>query len=511
MVVQHSLVLTHSTRTSQWMDAHSSEQGQLLEAFHFGNQGHAEPPGSISPYVPCASGRIPAVLRAARLTASDVFWDLGCGDGRICHQAAAQYGCHSVGVEIVEPCIVEAAARAAEQQLGELCHFAVCDLMQLTPGALRPDGEADGTAYARLGDARLSEDDDAEPLRAPTCVVLFITSHGLSRLKGWLRGEWERGGLRIITCVERLDECFDFEAENPLFADDDDTGAAAHPWPIYTAFEADGVFVVPPFGTSVEAWAAQEVAWAPAAPLSLAAADRSEPTVLRAVLTPNDIADLAQVAEACAAASDEGAAAAGAHAWDGFDLFDDEALVRAEDCMHASREHRVLHLHRGGCLQAALPRLLDRLLSCIRQADAARWRLLVGRAVGLRSAEWHTYQPGGGVTDPQHRDAGSLLTLSVLLTPPDAFDGGQLRLMRAGEAGAESGGAESGGTESRGTESGDAGSRGDGWVTPQLSCGDGVLFTSEKRHTVSTLTRGERRAFIIELWAGPTNAHNRHK
>ena len=39
-----------------------------------------------------------------------------------------------------------------------------------------------------------------------------------------------------------------------------------------------------------------------------------------------------------------------------------------------------------------------------------------GRPGGRRSAELHVYQPGGGVTDPLHRDAGSLLTISMLLT-----------------------------------------------------------------------------------------------
>jgi hypothetical protein len=172
---------------------------------------------------------------------------------------------------------------------------------------------------------------------------------------------------------------------------------------------------------------------------------------------------------------------------DSFDLFDEEALLKAEDALHAAREHRVVHLHRKGALQTQLPRLLERVLARIRRADASRWRLLAGRTVGVRSAELHIYQPGGGVTDPQHRDAGSLLTLSVLLTPPAEFAGGQLSLTHVG---------------------GDATTSA---ICPSLGCGDGVLFASEKRHNVSTLEQGERRTFIIELWEGPTNEHNRHK
>ena len=130
----------------------------------------------------------------------------------------------------------------------------------------------------------------------------------------------------------------------------------------------------------------------------------------------------------------------------------------------------------------------------VRAADAARWQLLLGRPVAIRSAELHVYQPGGGVVDPQHRDAGSLLTLSVLLTPPEAFTGGSLTLAR--------------------TDRSDSAGR--AAVTaavhrPELSCGDGVLFTSEKRHNVSHLQSGERRTFILELWEGGANQHNRHK
>ena len=160
---------------------------------------------------------------------------------------------------------------------------------------------------------------------------------------------------------------------------------------------------------------------------------------------------------------------------------------RTRSCMHAAREHRVVHLHRGGLLQARLPRLLQKVLQRMRQADAGSARLLLGRAVGIRSAELHIYQPGGGVVDSQHRDAGSLLTLSVLLTPPEDFEGGRLTLAQTASA-----------------RAGDV-------VHPQLACGDGVLFASEKRHNVTTLDSGERRTFIIELWLGATNVHNRHK
>ena len=78
------------------VDAHTQEQGRLLRAFHFGqdrpkDEWSSTGPRSLSPFVPCASARIAAVFSAARLTHEDVLWDLGCGDGRVLHQAAVQH------------------------------------------------------------------------------------------------------------------------------------------------------------------------------------------------------------------------------------------------------------------------------------------------------------------------------------------------------------------------------------------------------------------------------------
>ena len=102
------------------VDAHTQEQGRLLRAFHFGqdrpkDEWSSTGPRSLSPFVPCASARIAAVFSAARLTHEDVLWDLGCGDGRVLHQAAVQHGCRCVGLEIDRACVDEAQQRAAEQ------------------------------------------------------------------------------------------------------------------------------------------------------------------------------------------------------------------------------------------------------------------------------------------------------------------------------------------------------------------------------------------------------------
>ncbi|KAJ1628855.1 S-adenosyl-L-methionine-dependent methyltransferase [Pavlovales sp. CCMP2436] len=215
------------------LDAHSVEQGRLLEehvltrraelAREAHEQWSAAGPHSVSPFVPCAASRIPVLLRSARLSASDVLWDLGCGDGRVLHQAAAQYGCRCVGVDIDAACIAEARRRADEQGVGGRCTFYACDLLRLAPGALL-DGTLGAAAEAAAVGPRLPP---------PTVAVVFVTGHALSRMNRFLHGEWAgaSGALRLLTCVESLDSCVDFEAGDALF------GAERPRWPISRAFE----------------------------------------------------------------------------------------------------------------------------------------------------------------------------------------------------------------------------------------------------------------------------------
>jgi cyclopropane fatty-acyl-phospholipid synthase-like methyltransferase len=51
-------------------------------------------------YVPTPQNVVEAMLAMARVTAADVVYDLGCGDGRIPITAAVRYGARGVGIEI---------------------------------------------------------------------------------------------------------------------------------------------------------------------------------------------------------------------------------------------------------------------------------------------------------------------------------------------------------------------------------------------------------------------------
>lgn len=309
-----------------------------------------------------------------------------------------------------------------------------------------------------------------------------------------------------------------------------------------------GVFVVPPRDAlPLEAWAASRPAPAPA---DARAADALGAAVLHGVLSAEDIAAVDALARSMldaeeATGSNDGAGvgdAQGTATASGDDaddlsaallgaLFDDGGgedgfCSAVEDAVHSLGTHRVVHLHRDGAIEAQLPAVRAKLLAAMYDADARLgWGLLRGRAVNVRSmevrgawrhvagsshrrvntaltrknnlclccarcvAQWHGYTPGGGVTDRGHRDTGSLLTMSVLLSSPSSFEGAAFSVLR-GE-----------------------GSENERWVeiTDVASPGDAVIFPSELVHNVATLTKGTRRSCVVELHEGGIYLHNRHR
>lgn len=63
-------------------------------------------------YVPTPQNVVDAMLKMANVTAKDVVYDLGSGDGRIPITAAEKYGARGVGIEI-DPRLVEIARQVA--------------------------------------------------------------------------------------------------------------------------------------------------------------------------------------------------------------------------------------------------------------------------------------------------------------------------------------------------------------------------------------------------------------
>ena len=151
-----------------------------------------------------------------------------------------------------------------------------------------------------------------------------------------------------------------------------------------------------------------------------------------------------------------------------------------------SPEHVALFLHRGRTMPQAL---IDKIVAAMLQAYSAIQPLastsieapVDASTLRVRCVELHTYAVGGSLATPLHRDTGSTLTLTILLTDAGAFDGGTFVTWSEGEPVCHG----------------------------ALARGDGVLIDSEALHNVTPVTRGVRQSLVCELWAGNTNCHDR--
>jgi precorrin-6B methylase 2 len=81
-------------------------------------------------YVPTPQEVVDAMLAMANVTASDVVYDLGSGDGRIPITAAQKYGARAVGIDINPQRIKEANENLAKTTLGDKVKFLNQDLFE---------------------------------------------------------------------------------------------------------------------------------------------------------------------------------------------------------------------------------------------------------------------------------------------------------------------------------------------------------------------------------------------
>lgn len=81
-------------------------------------------------YVPTEQPVVDAMLKMADVKASDVVYDLGCGDGRIVITAAKDYGAKGKGIDIDPKRIEEANANATAANVHDKVEFVLADLFQ---------------------------------------------------------------------------------------------------------------------------------------------------------------------------------------------------------------------------------------------------------------------------------------------------------------------------------------------------------------------------------------------
>jgi cyclopropane fatty-acyl-phospholipid synthase-like methyltransferase len=125
-------------------------------------------------YVPSPDSVVDAMLKLARVTAADVVYDLGSGDGRIPITAATRYGARGVGIEIDRIRILEANANLRRSGVGDRVRFIQQDLFE----------------------ADISE---------ATVVTLFLLTRLNQQLMPKLRREL-RPGTRIVSHQFRMDD-----------------------------------------------------------------------------------------------------------------------------------------------------------------------------------------------------------------------------------------------------------------------------------------------------------------
>lgn len=125
----------------------------------------AKPPDLY--FAPTSQAIADVMLQLARVTSSDVVYDLGSGDGRIVILAAQKYGARGVGVEI-DPTLVERSRETA-----------------------REGGVAERVTFLE-GDLFTAD------IKAATVVTLWLSPSINRDLEAKLRGEL-RPGARIIS------------------------------------------------------------------------------------------------------------------------------------------------------------------------------------------------------------------------------------------------------------------------------------------------------------------------
>src|ERR1700752_4774863 len=81
-------------------------------------------------FVPTQDAVVDTMLDAAQVTADDVVYDLGSGDGRIVIEAAQRYGARGVGIELDPELIRVSTANARKAGVSDKVRFIKADIFK---------------------------------------------------------------------------------------------------------------------------------------------------------------------------------------------------------------------------------------------------------------------------------------------------------------------------------------------------------------------------------------------
>ncbi|KAL1529232.1 hypothetical protein AB1Y20_000187 [Prymnesium parvum] len=134
------------------------------------------------------------------------------------------------------------------------------------------------------------------------------------------------------------------------------------------------------------------------------------------------------------------------------------------------------YLSTDGVFAREMPELRARLLEAVRSVDEQHWRMMrrATEAVAPRCVEYHVVEAGGSLPFIHHHDGGSLITIDVMLSQPDEFQGGEFQTLEA-----------------------------DGTMASyDFEQGDALVFVSHKPHCVQPVLAGRRSVLVMEVWEG---------
>lgn len=152
-----------------------------------------------------------------------------------------------------------------------------------------------------------------------------------------------------------------------------------------------------------------------------------------------------------------------------------ELASRSKGLEVHSDSWRVLYLQTDSLFQRKLTAVRQRILDTIHEVDSKNWHLFDNvDHFNIRVAEYHQMDEHGALPDPKHYDLNSLLTMDIMLSGNESFEGGNFQTYEA-----------------------------DGRLKQHIfEQGDALVFVSHKYHCVSQVTSGRRNVMVLEFWYG---------
>ena len=136
------------------------------------------------------------------------------------------------------------------------------------------------------------------------------------------------------------------------------------------------------------------------------------------------------------------------------------------------------YVHTDQLFQKNFAPLFKKLRAAALEADSAHWGIAkeAPGELSVRVIEVHEVSVAGALNHPYHFDAGSVVTIDLMLSEDEDYTGGEFETL------------ELDGSSNR----------------PNFQQGDVIIFPSHKYHSVQPVQSGLRRVLIMELWFGET-------